>query len=170
MLKLDGDWLYDGYRDYLEGQCHNISAPSRVVEAWKSLTVGTEEHDTTSENDSYFATMTAEEWYSPTCATYEIELAVPHQYEAQHTLCWSASVGTELGALFEYETCDQWTAPAESFVWKLKVEPADPPPPVPASCKPEKKITMYKFCIEGDCDSGAQGLYPKKFCSYSNSR
>ncbi len=100
MLKLDGDWLYDGYRDYLEGQCHNISAPSRVVEAWKSLTVGTEEHDTTSENDSYFATMTAEEWYSPTCATYEIELASTTPLHRHYLLQRKQSTIYHLGRCF----------------------------------------------------------------------
>lgn len=162
-LKLDGDWLYNDFRDYEEGRCHDITEAPKIIEAWKSITIGTEEHDTTSENDSYFATLEAEEWYIPTCATYEIEMAIPHKYETNKKLCWTTSVDVELlGPLFEYELCDEWTEPEESFIFKLKIEPADPPPPVPEKCKAEKKITMYKFCIEGDCDSGAEGEHKLK--------
>ena len=49
-----------GYCKWIEGQCHNLSNPPwRSVEAYKSLTVGMEEHDSTSENDGTFTYLSA---------------------------------------------------------------------------------------------------------------
>jgi hypothetical protein len=125
-LKLDGNWLYGGYRDYREGQCHSITVPSQVVEPYKSLTVGTEEHDTWSENDSWFAEMSGGEWYNPKCATYEVRLAKQFEAEKAKSVCWDISAeaaanGVTVGA--GVTSCTAWTQPAESFMWILKVEP-----------------------------------------------
>ena len=153
-LKLDGDWLYDGFRDYKQDTCHSVSF-SKVVEGWKSLTVGTEEHDSTSQNDSYFATMLQKEWYNPTCEKYTLVLSKPHQYAGAYSIC--VNLGNP--NLFEHEPCVTVNEyPEESFTWVLEIEPDDSDPPlVYESCKKKKKVSMYKFCIEGDCDIGAEG-------------
>jgi len=79
--------------DFREGQCHSINFPAKTADAWKSLAVGTEEHDDWSENDSYFATMTASSWYSETCETYEVILAKEHTSERKESMCWEMSAG-----------------------------------------------------------------------------
>jgi len=48
----------------------------KKVEKWKSLTVGVEEQDNSSENDSKSVSMSREQWYRDTSETYEIILAV----------------------------------------------------------------------------------------------
>merc|ERR1711937_690889 len=48
-LQLDGHWLGGKkYRDYREGQCHKLHFGSVNIRAWKTIFVGTEEHDSTS--------------------------------------------------------------------------------------------------------------------------
>ena len=125
-LRLDGQWLWNGYKNFREGQCHNMRY-TRNVAKWKSLTVGTEEHDTTSENDSWFANMPARNWYSPSCGTYEIILAKQFKASKQWTSCVDTSLsGSFKGAIegqISSSTCAEWTQPAESFIWHLKVEP-----------------------------------------------
>ena len=44
-LKLDGQWLWNGFRDFRERQCHSINHSAKTVDAWKSLAVGTEEEE-----------------------------------------------------------------------------------------------------------------------------
>jgi hypothetical protein len=152
-LKLDGHWLWGGFKDFREGQCHSINYPAKTVDAWKSLAVGTEEHDDWTENDSYFATMTASSWYSETCETYEVILAKEHTSERKESMCWEMSVGgsakgVDLG--LTATRCTEWTKPSESFLWYLKVEPkvvtyitfpptsspTDPPTPPPTPVTP----------------------------------
>jgi len=125
-LKLDGQWLWGGFRDFREGQCHSIYHSAKTVAAWKSLAVGTEEHDDWSENDSWFATMTASDWYSETCETYEVILSKQHAAEKKESMCWEMSAaggakGVDLG--LTATRCSEWTKPSESFLWYLKVEP-----------------------------------------------
>lgn len=127
-LKLDGHWLWGGFRDFREGQCHSIRHSPKTVAAWKSLNVGTEEHDDWSENDSYFATMAASSWYSETCETYEVILAKQHTSEKRESFCWEMSAaggakGVDLG--LTATRCTEWTKPSESFLWYLKVEPKE---------------------------------------------
>eukprot|EP00985_Skeletonema_marinoi_P033722 scaffold42000_cov139-Skeletonema_marinoi.AAC.2 len=137
-LKLDGQWLWGGFRDFREGQCHSINHSAKTVAAWKSLAVGTEEHDDWSENDSWFATMTASDWYSETCETYEVILSKQHAAEKKESMCWEMSAaggakGVDLG--LTATRCSEWTKPSESFLWYLKVEPkdvsTDSPTPLP---------------------------------------
>jgi hypothetical protein len=125
-LKLDGQWLWGGFRDFREGQCHSINHSAKTVAAWKSLAVGTEEHDDWSENDSWFATMTASDWYSETCETYEVILSKQHAAQKKESMCWEMSAaggakGVDLG--LTATRCSEWTKPSESFLWYLKVEP-----------------------------------------------
>jgi hypothetical protein len=125
-LKLDGHWLWSDFRDFREGQCHNINVGSRNVGKYKSLTVGTEEHDDWSENDSWFATMPSSKWYSPTCGTYEITLAKQFASKKEWSSCFTASATATYNAIsgtLTSETCAKWTQPAQSFIWYLKVEP-----------------------------------------------
>jgi len=44
----------------------------KKVEKWKSLTVGIEENDSFTHNDSKSSTMVADQWYVNTCDTYEV--------------------------------------------------------------------------------------------------
>ena len=125
-LRMDGHWLYSGYKNFREGQCHNMRY-TRNVARWKSLTVGTEEHDSTSENDSWFTTMPARKWYSPSCGTYEITLAKQFKASKKWTSCVDTSLSGSYKGVIEGQisssTCAEWTQPAESFIWHLKVEP-----------------------------------------------
>jgi hypothetical protein len=126
-LKLDGNWLYPEFRNYREGQCHEINVGGRAVDSYKSLTVGTEEHDTWSENDSYLATMTASQWYNPTCETYEVVLAKEHKHEMEKSVCWNLSAGAEIKGVqigAGAESCTSWTEPADSFIWYMEIKPA----------------------------------------------
>ena len=128
-LKLDGHFLASGFKSFREGQCHNLHYPSVIVDKWKSLTVGTEEEDDWSENDSWMATMSASSWYSESCKPYEIRLAKEHSEEKAHTQCWTAEAGGDIKGVdlgLSSETCASWTAPAQSFEFMLKVEPAWP--------------------------------------------
>eukprot|EP00536_Pseudo-nitzschia_multiseries_P000463 jgi/Psemu1/300077/fgenesh1_kg.6_\ len=125
-LRLDGHWLWNGYRDFREGQCHNIQESPRIVNGWGSLTVGTEEHDSTSENDSWFATMSSNEWYMNTCETYEVELAEIHSVAVHHSSCIEVSASYKGVLNAGVKHCSEWTQPAEAFIWYLKVEPAGP--------------------------------------------
>ena len=116
-----------GYCAWREGQCHNLdSAPYKEIPAFKSLTVGTEEHDTTSQNDSYYAALSSNDWYNPTCETYEVQIAKQFSAATQKSLCWNVGAsasngGAEINA--GIQSCSTWTEPAESYVWYMRVEP-----------------------------------------------
>jgi hypothetical protein len=121
-----------GYCEWREGQCHNLNNPPwRSVEPYKSLTVGTEEHDSTSENDSTFAYLSANDWYNPTCNTYEVVMARDFSSKKDKSICWNVggSVGGSKGGIegeinAGVESCTKWTEPAESFIWFMTVSPA----------------------------------------------
>lgn len=124
----------NGYCDFREGQAHDIEskAPWTHVEAYKSLTVGTEEHDTWNQNDSTSAYLSANDWYNDQCAPYEVIISRDFSQETAKTVCWNvgASVSGEYkGVEGEInggiESCSSWTEPGESFIWFLKVEPLD---------------------------------------------
>ena len=123
-LKLDGEWLWNGYKNFREGQCHNLKV-HKTVSYWKTLTVGTEEHDSWSENDSYFATMPTSKWYSNTCGTYTVMLAKQHKAQQKWSSCVEAtgSYKTAIEGSIKSEKCSEWSQPSESFIWHLKIEP-----------------------------------------------
>ena len=59
-MKLDGSWLYNGYRDYREGQCHNLnpnslSVKSKTIQPGVPLRVATEEHDNWPNSNGYWS-------------------------------------------------------------------------------------------------------------------
>jgi hypothetical protein len=116
-----------GFCDWREGQCHNLQgAQFVVVNAFQSINVGTEEHDSTSENDSAFATLSSNDWYNPTCDSYEVKFSKDFKSEQERKVCWNvgASVSGTMGEINAgIEDCTTWTDPAESFVWLMTVEP-----------------------------------------------
>ena len=133
-LRLDGHKYYpnsgndcpqdpSGYCEWREGQCHNLrNAPWKKIKAYKSLTVGTEEHDTWSENDSYTAFLTANDWYSPTCEPYEVRIYKQFESANKKSVCWDVGASkNDINA--GIQSCSEWTEPAESYVWFMKVEP-----------------------------------------------
>jgi len=131
-LRVAGEPYYpqSGFIDYREGQCHQLNAPTVVVDGAKSLTVGTEEHDTTSENDSTFAELNKDEWYSPQCDTYEVRFSVDFKQEKQRKVCWNlgaSATGSNGGAEGTInagiESCTEWVDPAESYIWLMEVSP-----------------------------------------------
>jgi len=152
-LRLDGSKYFpifssdcdqdpDGYCSFREGQIHDIEqkAPWKNIPAFQSLTVGTEEYDSTSENDSSSNALTANDWYNPSCDPYEVVIARDFSAEVQKSLCWNvgASVAGGNGAVTGeinagIESCSEWTEPAESFVWYLRVEPEEVYPVVPTN-------------------------------------
>ena len=117
-----------GFCDWREGHHHNVNGDWQMVASHKSLTVGTEEHDDWSENDSYSATMAASEWNIDTCETYQVILSRDFEQKKQKSLCWdlSASLSAELKGVNGKLTggvkeCSSWTEPAQSYVWYLSV-------------------------------------------------
>lgn len=121
----------EGFCEWREGQCHNLpNANWETVDTAHSITVGTEEHDDWSENDSYSAALSAAEWYSPTCEPYEVRFSVSFKPNREKTVCWEASktvtaersnVQGELNA--GVQSCSSWTQPAETYVWYMEVKP-----------------------------------------------
>ena len=126
-LRLDGQNLSGDFVNFREGQCHNLNYRSVHVNAYKSMTVGTEEHDDWSENDSYFTQLPASKWYDPTCAKYEIVLSKEFDGAKEVSMCYSFGASGINGSLTldaSVERCERWTEPAESFVWFLEVSPS----------------------------------------------
>lgn len=132
----DGDCAQEtsGYCDFREGQAHNIEnkAMWQVIEAYKSITVGTEERDVWNENDSHSNYLSANDWYNPQCAPYEVIISRDFSAETSKKVCWN--VGGSVSGSYKgvegeinagVESCSEWTEPAESFIWFLKVEPFD---------------------------------------------
>jgi hypothetical protein len=94
-LRLNGQRYYpsSGYKSLREGQCHNLpDTPWREVGAWKTLDVGTEEHDDTSENDSTFAHLSPEDWYIDTCLGYELKMSRDFKSEKNYKACFEVGV------------------------------------------------------------------------------
>lgn len=153
-LRLDGHWLYNGFRDYREGQCHSLDLGSKTIEAWKSLTVATEEHDNwPNSNDHYTATLENDKWYNPTCAPYEIRVAQEHTGAKTVTSCWNLSLaamvnGVSLGA--GVSSCSEWEEPAQSFIWMLQVE---------AVQEQEEEAEAEAACMSGE--TGVTLVAPK---------
>lgn len=141
-IRLDGQKYYphnandctqspSGFCEWREGLCHRLdNAAWKSIDHAKSITVGTEEHDSTSENDSYSAFLAATEWHNPTCERYEVGIAKPFKPEMSKSICWEAGVsatggkgGVEGELSGGVKSCSGWEQPAESFVWFLTVEP-----------------------------------------------
>jgi len=137
-IKLDGERYYpqggsdcpqdpSGYCNWREGQCHNLhNAKWYEAIPYRSLTVGTEEHDTSSENDSYLAYLTPKDWYNKQCKPYEVIFSVDFDSATKKSVCWNVAggasgKGAEINA--GIESCSEWTEPAESYVWFMEVEP-----------------------------------------------
>lgn len=127
-----------GYCSWREGQCHNLNGASwKEVTNFGSLTVGTEEHDTFSENDSYSTLMSSNDWHTSQCAPYEVRFSVQFEAETVNTRCWSFDAtlsGTYYGVTGELnggvQECSTWTNPAQTYVWLMYVFPKyDPLPP-----------------------------------------
>jgi len=85
-MRVDGEKYYPnnssdcsqdpwGFCDWRMGQAHNINGPWKYIGDHRSITVGLEEHDTTSGNDSASAMLQSSEWHSPTCDLYEVQLS-----------------------------------------------------------------------------------------------
>jgi len=121
-----------GYCSWREGQTHHLhqKGPWVKVVSHEALQAGTEEDDDWSENDSYTASLTKEQWYNPTCNQYEIKVSKEFKVEVERKFCisGSASVTAEgegasgtvgVGA----ESCSKWVAPSESYTWVLSVIP-----------------------------------------------
>lgn len=128
-FRMDGNYLHRGVYRLREGQCHNLGGLTRTINAWKSLTVGTEEQDGGNwidPHDSTYATMPSSKWYSPSCATYEILMNKKFKSSVSYTSCVDVGLSGSLGDVVEADisssNCASWTKPAESFEWYLKVE------------------------------------------------
>eukprot|EP00546_Thalassionema_frauenfeldii_P000548 CAMPEP_0178932126 /NCGR_PEP_ID=MMETSP0786-20121207/22400_1 /TAXON_ID=186022 /ORGANISM="Thalassionema frauenfeldii, Strain CCMP 1798" /LENGTH=340 /DNA_ID=CAMNT_0020609295 /DNA_START=822 /DNA_END=1844 /DNA_ORIENTATION=- len=131
----DCDQYYTGYCDWREGQAHNIAnkAPWKKIAAYKTITVGTEEHNGIWGHVSHTTSLGKNDWYIDTCETYEVQLARDFKEQREKSLCWgvTGTLATELGkggsgsVSGNVEFCETWTEPAESFIWLLEVEPAE---------------------------------------------
>jgi putative component of membrane protein insertase Oxa1/YidC/SpoIIIJ protein YidD len=129
-LKLDGSWLYSGYRDYREGQCHNLnpnalSVKSKTVQPGVPLRVATDEHDNwPNSNDYWSAEIPSDKWYDPTCSSYEVKIAKEHTGRKEVSSClWFRLTKAVSG--FGIGGCDEWVEPPQSFIWMMKVDPIE---------------------------------------------
>ena len=135
------------------GQCHAIDMTPLRVESSETLTVGTEEHDSTSENDSWFVSLAAADWYTDQCDIYEVWASKVHEGEKKQSFCWNANIGGQTGKVSistGVKSCTEWTTEAQAFEWILRVEPdsdgsSDPDPVDPNDSS-------------GSCMSGNTGL------------
>ncbi len=62
---------------------------------------------------------------SETCETYEVILAKEHTYAKEESMCWEMSeeIADSVDLGLTATRCSEWTAPSDSFLWYLKVEP-----------------------------------------------
>ena len=128
-MKLDGSWLYGDYRDYREGQCHNLnpntlSVKSKTIQPGVPLNVATEEHDNwPNSNDYWSAQIPSEEWYDPTCASYEVKIAKEHTGRKEVSSCIWYNFSDNIFYSSSAGVCDKWVEPPQSFIWMMKVDP-----------------------------------------------
>lgn len=142
MIRLNGDPYYPtqesdcyqdpiGFCEWRESQCHNLeNARFVTIDAYRSIDVGTEEHDSFSENESFFVTLLSHEWYNPTCNPYEVMFTRDFESEMSRSVCWNigGNVGGSIGGIegelnAGIEDCSEWIEPSESYVWLMIVEP-----------------------------------------------
>lgn len=121
-----------GYCELRENQCHELNAPWQNAPAHRSLSVGVEEHDSTSANDSASVALSANDWHTDDCGTYEVRFSKDFDQETRHEVCWN--VGGSAGGNIKgvdvtinggVKSCSSWTDPAESYVWYMEVRPAE---------------------------------------------
>lgn len=143
-IRLDGNRYYpltsancnegpEGYCAWRENQCHNLPNGIFVnIDKISSLVVGQEEYDSTSQNDSNFATLVTNDWYNSACEAYEVQFAVEFSASTMRQVCWnvggevSGNAGNAQGSINAgVESCTTWTDPAESYIWLMRVEPVD---------------------------------------------
>jgi hypothetical protein len=116
----------EGFCDWREGMCHNlVGAQFQMVDAYKSITVGTLEHDSSSENDATSAILSSNDWYNPTCEPYEVKFTRDFKSERERSVCWNVNLAVGEGIAINpgIEDCTTWTDPAESYIWLMTVEP-----------------------------------------------
>ena len=133
-LSLNAHALTSNFINFREGQCHNLNVRPIIADPWYSLVPGTEEHDTTSENDSWFVILDSHQWYHPTCDTYQIRASKEFKGGRYESVCWDfggqvtgvtagSSTVAEFGATFNYQRCSNWFREPETFEWLITVEP-----------------------------------------------
>jgi len=158
-----------GYCSWREGQTHHLhqKGPWVKVRSHEALQAGTEEDDDWSENDSYTASLTKEQWYKPTCNEYEIKVSKEFKVEVERKFCisGSASVTGEgegvsgtvgVGA----ESCSKWVDPPESYTWVLSVIPfrgqlATPTKKSDGHYCGRRSECRSKCCSGGTCEQDA---------------
>jgi hypothetical protein len=156
-LRLDGKQYFpsSGYLSLREGSCHELSnTPWRQVPKWSSLDVGTEEVDDWSENDSTIAHLSSNDWYSPTCAIYEVKMARDFKSENDRSVCWNAGVEATNGKATinaGVTSCTEWTNPAESYIWLMKVKPL--------GCE-DSHGSCAAWASWGECDANPNYMLP----------
>ena len=113
------------YCSWREGQVHDIGdiAPWIPISAYTRITVGTEEHDYWSVNDSTSASLTANDWYIDTCEIYQVQVARDFNQQNEKSLCFDVSPLLKEVASGNIQSCEEWTAPVDSFIWYLEVKP-----------------------------------------------
>jgi len=131
-LRLNGMnyWPSSGYERLREGECHDIPGPKWDVEAFTNLIVGTEEHDPffffKNRNDNTFAELSVSEWYSTSCDPYEVRVARDFENANRHKVCTDAMLANanNITSISEsVSSCSDWTDPADSYIWYIRVEP-----------------------------------------------
>jgi hypothetical protein len=99
--------------------------------AYRSITVGAEEEDDTSENDMLSATLPASQWWTSECGAWEVIFSENFNEETKRKVCWNLEISggvkdpegvAEANAKAGVESCSEWTEPAESVLWYMEVE------------------------------------------------
>jgi hypothetical protein len=90
-----------------------------------------EEHDSTSENDSASVALSANDWRTDDCGTYEVRFSKDFEQKTGHEVCWnvggsvgSNAKGVDVAIKGGVKSCSSWTDPAESYVWYMEVRTA----------------------------------------------
>jgi hypothetical protein len=117
-----------GFCDWREGQCHVLyNSPYWNIASDLELSVGTEEFDPGSENDSTTVNLPPEQWYNPTCNTYQVRISEDFSPAENSSICWSFGGSIPIGpgtVNADVKKCSSSTLTAGSYVWYVEVRRA----------------------------------------------
>ena len=106
-----------------------IDAVWETVRAYKSITVGTEEHNADyskfqNQFGSTAATVVASDCYIETCETYDVLVAREFEEEKESSVCLDVSAFLLRDVSRSYVHCKDWPKQRDLFIWYIEVKPA----------------------------------------------
>jgi hypothetical protein len=96
-----------------------------MVDAYKSIIVGTLEHDSSSQDDPMSTLLSSNEWYNRTCKPYKVKFTQDFKSERKQNVFWNVnlSVGKKIEINPGIEDYTTWTDPVESYILLMTLEP-----------------------------------------------